>query len=724
MWRALVIQVLNAFRPPANGAAKTRPTSSESYLQELAQQKKARETLTQHLDDLEASLYRTVEREEVGGVTIDWDKLLKGSVMGITHLSLSALPGVGSVLGKMMEQAQEQITGDDLSTIFEAIQRERRQVYRQHIQSLEQFQQSFEQLVKAQVLDKNRQLVVFIDDLDRCLPEKAIEVLEALKLFLDVPGCIFFLGVDRAVIQKGIRVKYQGFLVDSDDLAVANRRIPISGDNYLEKIIQLPFHLLPLAEDRVKEFIEKSGVDLPPGCADIFAAGLEANPRKVKRTLNIFRLLHQLALIRQDEFQVEGQAVEIKPQLLAKVVVIQSRYNELYNHLVETPALLPDLERYFTDASADTSTAGPASAETTPGATAGGLSAPATGPEHSGSSHDSQPELAEGVGRSERLPSSGPTLLEKYRHLRPLRRLLTCGPARFNPLSLAQVKLYLYLTYTTDENPPSTAAEDIAARWWLDLLSHDLSRIKSSVAAIQEDDQATLTEFQQNLQHLLETPDSQYKGLQRFSAGTALALLGDPRNFAEMISIPAGLYGPEGKSEHLEGFKIGKYPVTNLQYQKFLAENSNHSPPAHWGGPAYPPELANHPVTNVNWAEAQAYCRWAGKYLPSSPQWLAACQGLSNQPPPDTDQLEKTANFAQMNLNSTSPVGIFPHSATALGGLDMAGNVWEWTQTRADKGYILKGGAWNVPVPKTITTDQRLNHAEAKSPAIGFRVAE
>jgi len=124
-------------------------------------------------------------------------------------------------------------------------------------------------------------------------------------------------------------------------------RVPITGDNYLEKIVRLPFHLLPLDEKRVQEFIKNSGIELPAGCADIFAAGLEANPRKVKRALNIFRLLQNLARLRQDEFTVEGERVPLKAQLLAKVVVIQSRYRKLYADLVEFPILLQELETYF-----------------------------------------------------------------------------------------------------------------------------------------------------------------------------------------------------------------------------------------------------------------------------------------------------------------------------------------------------------------------------------------
>jgi hypothetical protein len=689
LWRALVIQVLNAFRPSPGVEAPE---------------------LTQRLDDLEASLYRTVEREEVGRVTIDWDKLLKGSITGLTHLSLSALPGVGAVLGEMMKKAQQQITGEDLTTIFDAIQRERRKIYREHIRSLEQFQYEFEQLVKEEVIDRDRRLVVFIDDLDRCLPEKAIEVLEALKLFLDVPGCVFFLGADREVIQRGIRVKYKGFLVDSDDPLAAGRRIPITGDNYLEKIVQLPFHLLPLDEARVEAFINQSGVDLPAGCADLFAAGLEANPRKVKRTLNIFRMLYELARIRQAEFKVDDQQVHIKPQLLAKVVVIQSRYPRLYNDLVEYPTLLPDLEQACSELAErviNLATQPEVTLEAAPSAT-----------ESSTAAQEPLPKTTS---------ADRQTLLEKYLHLRPLQRLLNRGE-RFADLPLAEVKLYLYLTYTTDESSQAPIDENLPARWLTELLSDDLTKIKSAVAAIQEDAPTAIPLFQRRLLEVLGQQAEKYALNQRFSAGTALALLGDPRDFNETIQIPAGDYpvGPGGQRELVEGFKISRYPVTNLQYQRFLAQNPDHPAPDPWDQTtrACPPEFANHPVTHVSWDDAQAYCRWAGKRLPSAREWEAAAQGKVGRRYPYGDEpLPDAANTIEVDVNSPSPVGMFPAGASPFGLVDMAGNVWEWTST-GQAEYALKGGAWNTPATESACAHTGWQSPNVKGPAIGFRVAE
>ena len=63
---------------------------------------------------------------------------------------------------------------------------------------MEQFETTFKEAIEAMSPDKSGRLIVFVDDLDRCLPEKAIEVLEAIKLFLEVPGVVFVLGMDQS----------------------------------------------------------------------------------------------------------------------------------------------------------------------------------------------------------------------------------------------------------------------------------------------------------------------------------------------------------------------------------------------------------------------------------------------------------------------------------------------------------------------------------------------
>jgi hypothetical protein len=92
--------------------------------------------------------------------------------------------------------------------------------------------------------------VLFIDDLDRCLPDKAVEMLESIKLFLDIPAFAFVIGVDNEVIERGIRHRYDQYLkIDSHNL-------PITGNEYLEKIVHLPLVLPRMREDQARVLLE------------------------------------------------------------------------------------------------------------------------------------------------------------------------------------------------------------------------------------------------------------------------------------------------------------------------------------------------------------------------------------------------------------------------------------------------------------------------------------
>ncbi|MEM6456440.1 MAG: SUMF1/EgtB/PvdO family nonheme iron enzyme [Acidobacteriota bacterium] len=126
----------------------------------------------------------------------------------------------------------------------------------------------------------------------------------------------------------------------------------------------------------------------------------------------------------------------------------------------------------------------------------------------------------------------------------------------------------------------------------------------------------------------------------------------------------------------LSPYWIGKYPVTNAQYGKFL-EATRHEKPAYWSDNAF--NSPNQPVVDVSWHDAQAYCTWAGLVLPSEAQWEAAARGTDQRTYPwgNAEPTEKLANFDK-TVGRTTPVGRYPAGAGPFGTLDQAGNVWEW----------------------------------------------
>jgi hypothetical protein len=157
-----------------------------------------------------------------------------------------------------------------------------------------------------------------------------LQILETVKLFLDVPGCVFLVAADRDIIEHAIAVRYKD-LNDKDTLRTL-------AETYFEKIVQMPFSLPPPDERRVNEYILGLSDDQEVrDCSPILRGAKPYNPRRIKRHVQMLTLLKGLAAAEFGGRPAVG--------VLAKIVVIQSQFKELYRDAVRTPALLAQLER-------------------------------------------------------------------------------------------------------------------------------------------------------------------------------------------------------------------------------------------------------------------------------------------------------------------------------------------------------------------------------------------
>ena len=582
LWRALLLQVLATLRAAVAGVDSNESTKA------LAE-----------LTDLETALYRTVAREEVGGVQIDWGKLAASLTQGAVQIGLSFIPG-GSVLSDLVEKVRNKKTQAAAENLVDAIHRERSKIHIEQVQFLEQFQDRFNKLVGKHVEKRGRRLVVFVDDLDRCLPEKAVEVLEAIKLFLDVPGCVFILGLDQEVIARGIEIKYRELGLSGGASGEDRKRFLIDGTRYLEKIIQVPFQIPPIERGHMGSFVKELVREWPhEECPRVFAEGLGDNPRQVKRTLNVFLMLWQLARKRHVQ--------EIKPVRLAKVVAVQHVYPALYEVLKGTPRLLRELEDYYR--------------------------------EESSSSMDGK-----GRGKAERVEP--PPALAPFIHRASVRRLFNLHPldmpeANFTGLSPDELRLYFTLTRRV-ETPQMTAVED--SRSIFEPQTVHIPAGEFLMGSTEDDEDADSDERPQHSVKLTE-------------------------------------------------YSIGKYPVSNAEYHGFV-RTSGRRPPAHWDGDTYPEEKGDHPVVNVSWHDAMAYCQWLSKEtnrsysLPTEAEWEKAARGKDGRIYPWGNGWDQTkVNSQEAGPGDTTPVGQYsPDGDSPYGVADMAGNVWEWTSS-IYKGY-------------------------------------
>jgi iron(II)-dependent oxidoreductase len=255
-----------------------------------------------------------------------------------------------------------------------------------------------------------------------------------------------------------------------------------------------------------------------------------------------------------------------------------------------------------------------------------------------------------------------------------------------------------------------------------------------------------------------------------------------------MVRIPGGVYRIGSPAEEhaveLKPFRIDRTEVTNAQFAEFLNAlplkpsgharggevSSKNLPSAGHAlfleqGSAYPiigldddearigvregrfaPDsgLENHPVTEVTWGGATAYCRWRNARLPTEAEWEAAARGMQRRRYPWGD-VQPTAEHAVIGQRSgaTLPVGSRPKGATPEGVLDMAGSLAEWTSSlyrrypyRASDGRedpadpgerVTRGGDYIFqPAPEHLLTWQRAGFSRRPSSGhrhIGFRCA-
>ena len=193
-----------------------------------------------------------------------------------------------------------------------------------------------------------------------------------------------------------------------------------------------------------------------------------------------------------------------------------------------------------------------------------------------------------------------------------------------------------------------------------------------------------------------------------------------------MVSIPAGEFtmgSPEGDADerpahkvHVDAFSIDVYEVTVGQYAEFLRSGEARAP-LDWNTMNQSAHQKR-PVSNVDWADAAAYCKWAGKRLPTEAEWEKAARGTDgrlypwgNDPPTPL-----RANYGKTGLHNyemLAPVGTLEDGKSPYGVYDMAGNVWEWVSDWYDNDYyknspaqnpegppkggfkVIRGGSWN-----------------------------
>ena len=309
---------------------------------------------------------------------IDWLKVLKHGG-GLAFNVITGMPSpdqiqaAGSILGALVKGVGGMSAEEIKSKITEA-EDILKPAQAKHVpQEIHEFRKEFSELLDEAKVD---QLVVLIDDLDRCLPATAIDTLEAIRLFLFVPKTAFIIGADEAMIEYAVREHFPNLPLSSGPLPYAR--------NYLEKLIQVPVRIPALGLPETKTYVTLLLVEhvvgeghagfrtllgkareslnrpwLPGGVSQadvsavdgqrraeleamyvlaqqigpILAEGTKGNPRQVKRFLNALLIRQAIAKARQ--FTV-NQAV------LAKLMLAERFQPDFYEHIATQAMLSSD----------------------------------------------------------------------------------------------------------------------------------------------------------------------------------------------------------------------------------------------------------------------------------------------------------------------------------------------------------------------------------------------
>lgn len=189
-------------------------------------------------------------------------------------------------------------------------------------EAVEKLKESFQKLVNEKAGDEGR-VIIFIDDLDRIEPERAVELLEVLKIFLDCEKCIFVLAIDYGVVTRGVKVKYGNDFSES------------KGKSFFDKIIQVPFKMPVGSYDislYVKKCFEDIGLEVEeevlPQYINLIKYSIGNNPRSMKRLFNSFLLLSNIS----DSEILEDS---LNRQILFAFLCMQSSYELIYNYIIE-----------------------------------------------------------------------------------------------------------------------------------------------------------------------------------------------------------------------------------------------------------------------------------------------------------------------------------------------------------------------------------------------------
>ena len=257
---------------------------------------------------------------------------INNAIEGLSKIDKSKVENVKSVLKGMafskFKQLVNNYTGTDLDKLVEAVVNNDQQ----RREAVAKLKKTFSELVENAADGHN--MIIFVDDLDRLEPKIAVELLEVMKLFMDVKDCVFVLAIDYDVVVKGIRGKY------GNDMSDEKCR------SFFDKIIQLPFRM-PVENYKISKMIANTfGTDFNNYNSIIVTLILNTlgpNPRTFKRLYNSYELLTIVNKQRSDG----GVLKPYQKVLILTGLIIQMASNSDYAKLMSASEDAASMKEYL-----------------------------------------------------------------------------------------------------------------------------------------------------------------------------------------------------------------------------------------------------------------------------------------------------------------------------------------------------------------------------------------
>ena len=533
---------------------------------------------------------------------------------------------------------------------------------------------------------KKPQIVVFIDDLDRCFPEQAVRLLESVKLVLHQPRFSFVLGIYPQIVEEFIRNKYAAQYPmaaataasrDDDELRYRMNNYLDYFNDYLGKIVQVRHYVPERRPDQMQGYIRRlldearvTSKFLVEGISEkdlleLIAEVGKRSPREIVRKINGLIVKWRIAKSeKSDEEPYDLLAGLINETISDRVTKSRHEYEQFLHRLEWTT---------------------------------GGDDSPTYGQ-----------NLAEALKKTQNATYHGEIIS----------RLKKGMDAENSPTMTSLIDIL-----EKDEHLCNVLKSRPGCRWLSDKKYREEMRETYEEKISSEEARETIRDTKKEpLLH--REPDTQLPGdFEHIIQGL------------RMVPIPAGEFQMGSEDGHddekpihivkLDGFEISSTPVTQAQYKAVMGAN-----PSYFKEKGHK-DAAELPVENVSWNDAMVFCEQLTKLakvkyrftLPTEAQWEYACRAGTITPfntgeNLTTEQANYNGNYPYRNnlkgkyLQKTTPVGSYPPNEWGL--YDMHGNVWEWCMDWYGKKYydkknvnvenfagpktgssrVLRGGSW------------------------------